>query len=172
MSGIWCIRCMDLWGLLGDEHVHFRGLAFFGEVYGDLWWFHEFKKDLADVRMASSSIKRVQKWGWMERESQKLAQWIGWTENLHELPEKPPIRGFLYLFPSQVAGHSRKTSKNGQSGNPQNFPASSILVFISFWVLLWCGSSYSLDIHRFLRAPYPNFWWFFVSPGYSHELEG
>jgi hypothetical protein len=54
---------MDLWGLLGDEHVHFRGLAFFGEVYGDLWWFHEFKKDLADVRMASSSIKRVQKWG-------------------------------------------------------------------------------------------------------------
>ena len=42
---------------------HFRGLAFFGEVYGDLWWFHEFKQDLADIRMASSSIKRVQKKG-------------------------------------------------------------------------------------------------------------
>ena len=50
-------------GMSNDEHVHFRGLAFFGEVYGDLWWFHEFKKDLADVRMASSSIKLVQKMG-------------------------------------------------------------------------------------------------------------
>ena len=70
MMNVWYLRicCMDLWGLLGDEHVHFRGLAFFGEVYGDLCWFHEFKKDLADVRMASSSIKRVSKKGdeWTE----------------------------------------------------------------------------------------------------------
>ena len=48
---------------LGMSMCIFVGWPFFGEVYGDLWWFHEFKKDLADVRMASSSIKRVQKMG-------------------------------------------------------------------------------------------------------------